>query len=222
MSKHEPIELKMKFHEHYQMMWPFIKPYLFRAILAVLVSIPIGALDSVIALALKPYMDVVMIEKSERAPFYIPFLIIAFTSIQGMLNYLATYLNTWVALKKINQDLKRHLFKKLMTMETSFFFLHESGVILQRFSADCDTACTGLLDNLRTFIEKFFSSFSLVCVLIYNSWQLSIIAIFILFGALFPLTKVRKKIKGIMDKTVFSGARVMTHYNEAFTGNRVV
>ena len=25
-----------------------------------------------------------------------------------------------------------------------------------------------------------------------------------------------------MDKTIFSGARVMTHYNEAFTGNRVV
>ena len=25
-----------------------------------------------------------------------------------------------------------------------------------------------------------------------------------------------------MDKTVFSGAKVMTHYNEAFTGNRVV
>ena len=51
---------------------------------------------------------------------------------------------------------------------------------------------------------------------------LSIIAIAVLFGSLYPLTKVRKKIKGIMDKTVFSGARVMTHYNEAFSGNRVI
>ena len=221
MSKHEPIELKMKFHEHYQMMWPFIKPYLFRAVLAVLVSIPIGALDSVIALALKPYMDVVMIEKSERAPFYIPFLIIAFTSIQGMLNYLATYLNTWVALK-INQDLKRHLFKKLMTMETSFFDGHESGVILQRFSADCNTACTGLLDNLRTFIEKFFSSFSLVCVLIYNSWQLAIIAIMVMFLALLPLSTVKRRIKKTIQKSVMEATKIYSNYNEIYSGNKTI
>ncbi len=221
MSKHEPIELKMKFHEHYQMMWPFIKPYLFRAILAVLVSIPIGALDSVIALALKPYMDVVMIEKSERAPFYIPFLIIAFTSMQGMLNYLATYLNTWVALK-INQDLKRHLFKKLMKMETSFFDGHESGVILQRFSADCDTACTGLLDNLRIFIEKFFSSFSLVCVLIYNSWQLAIIAITVMFLALLPLSTVKRRIKKTIQKSVLEATKIYSNYNETYSGNKTI
>ncbi|MBP5615819.1 MAG: hypothetical protein J6X42_04645, partial [Alphaproteobacteria bacterium] len=68
MSKKEKIELKMKFHEHYEMMWPFIRPYLFRAILAVLVSVPIGALDSVIALSLKPYMDIVLVEKTENSP----------------------------------------------------------------------------------------------------------------------------------------------------------
>ena len=105
MSKKEKIELKMSFHEHYQIMWPFVKPYLFRAILAVLVSIPIGALDSVIALALKPYMDIVIVEKTENSPAYIPFLIIAFTSLQGFFNYLATYLNTWVG-TKINYDSK--------------------------------------------------------------------------------------------------------------------
>ena len=152
MSKKEPVELKLKFHEHYEMMWPFIKPYLFRAILAVLVSVPIGALDSVIALSLKPYMDVVLVEKSENSPVYIPFLIIAFTSLQGCLNYIATYLNTWVGMK-INQDLKRHLFKKLMNMETSFFDMQASGVILQRFSADCDTACSGLRCDERLSME---------------------------------------------------------------------
>ena len=78
MSKHEPIELKMSFHEHYKAMWPFVKPYTFRALLAILISIPIGALDSVVALSLKPYMDVVMVEKSVSQTWYIPFLIIIF------------------------------------------------------------------------------------------------------------------------------------------------
>ena len=119
-------------------------------------------------------------------------------------------------------DLKRSLFMKMMHCDASFFDRTTSGDVMFRFNQDADMACSGLLSNLKLFTTRLFSSISLIFVLIYNSWQLSIIAIFILFGALFPLTKVRKKIKGIMDKTVFSGARVMTHYNEAFTGNRVV
>lgn len=120
MAKLQPVELKMSFHEHYKAMWPFVKPYAFRALLAVLISIPIGALDSVVALALKPYMDIVLVDKSAQSPAYIPFLIVAFTTVQGSLNYAATYLNTWVG-TKINHDLKRHLFKKLLCLETTFF-----------------------------------------------------------------------------------------------------
>ena len=90
---------KLPFIEHYKKMWPFVKPYMFRAILAILICIPIGALDSVVALSLKPYMDIVLVDKTESSPAYIPLLIVAFTSVQGFLNYAATYLNTWVGTK---------------------------------------------------------------------------------------------------------------------------
>ncbi len=59
-------------------------------------------------------------------------------------------------------------------------------------------------------------------MLIYNSWQLAIVAIVVLLGALYPLTTVRRRIKSLMDKTIFSGSAVMTHYNETFNGNRIV
>lgn len=189
--------------------------------LAILITLPLGAMDAVIAWVLKPYMDVVMIEKSAKATSLLPLLVIVFSFAQSMLNYAATYLNTWVG-QKITMDLKKNLFKKMMRCDATFFDKTTSGDVMFRFNQDADLACSGLLSNLKLFTTRLFSSISLIFVLIYNSWQLSIIAIFILFGALFPLTKVRKKIKGIMDKTVFSGARVMTHYNEAFTGNRVV
>lgn len=221
MAKNVPVELKMSFHQHYKAMWPFVKPYTFRAILAILISIPIGALDSVVALSLKPYMDIVLVDKSAQSPTYIPFLIIAFTSIQGGLNYAATYLTTWVG-TKINHDVKRALFKKLLSLETSFFDGNDSGVVIQRFSTDTDTACTGLLENLKTFLSRFFSSVSLVCVLIYNSWQLSIIAIIFLLGALLPLTSVKKRIKHSIAKSVEETTKIYTNYNETHNGNKTI
>lgn len=146
---------KLKFSDHYRQMWPFVKPYWIRALLAILICIPVGALDSVIALALKPYMDNVLVDKNTASPIYIPVLIVAFTTVQGFLNYAATYLNTWVG-TRINHDLKRALFKKLMSFEPSFFDRNPSGVIIQRFAGDADTACLGLLDNLKLFVSRFF------------------------------------------------------------------
>ena len=212
---------KLEFTEHYKKMWPFVKPYLFRAILAILICIPIGALDSVVALSLKPYMDVVLVDKSSSSPAYIPILIIAFTSVQGFLNYAATYLNTWVG-TKINQDLKRALYKKLLHMQTAYFDQHNSGFIVQRFNTDCDIACSGLLENLKVFVSRFFSSVSLVCVLIYNSWQLAIIAVLILGCALLPLSSVRRRIKRVVMGSVAEGAKIISNYTETYSGNKTI
>lgn len=212
---------QIKFTEHYKKMWPYVKPYWFRALLAVLISVPIGALDAVVALALKPYMDIVLIDKSHESPVYIPLLIVAFTSLQGFLNYFATYLNNWVG-TKIDQDLKRNLYRKLLFLEPSYFDKHSSGYVLQRFGNDSSVACSGLLDNLKLFVSRFFSSVSLICVLIYNSWQLSIIAILVLFFALLPLASVRRRIKNLVLKSVAENSKIFTNYNEAYSGNKTI
>ena len=58
----------------YGQMWPFIKPCWGRALLAILLTLPVGAMDAVIAWALKPYMDVMMIEKNTNT-MWIPLVI---------------------------------------------------------------------------------------------------------------------------------------------------
>ncbi|MBQ8437100.1 MAG: ATP-binding cassette domain-containing protein [Alphaproteobacteria bacterium] len=204
-------------------MYPYIKPYWVRALIAVLITIPIGSMDAVIAWSLKPYMDVVMLEQQTTAQqtMFIPLLIVLFSSVQSILNYSATYLNTWVG-QKIAQGVKIDLFDKLMHYNAAYFDKMNSGDVLFRFNNDVDLACSGLLSNLKLFTTRVFSSISLIAVLFYNSWQLALVAVVVLLGALYPLTTVKRKIKSVMDKTIFSGARVMTHYNETFNGNRIV
>lgn len=130
-------------------------------------------------------------------------------------------MNTWVG-RKIANDVKTDLFDKLMTYDAAYFDKTNSGDVLFRFNNDVDLACNGLLSNLKLFTTRVFSSLSLIAVLFYNSWQLAIVAVIVLFGALYPLTTVRRKIKSVMDKTIFSGAAVMKYYNETFSGNRII
>lgn len=206
---------------NYLKIMPYVKPYWFRGLLSVLITIPIGGMDAVIAWSLRPYMDIVMVEQNTASTSYIPVLIIVFSSVQSLLNYAATYLNTWFGRKMAN-DVKFDLFKKLMHKEAAYFDTTSSGDVMYRFNGDVDLACSGLLVNLKLFTTRVFSSLSLICVLIYNSWQLAIVAIIVLLGALYPLTTVRRRIKSLMDKTIFSGAAVMTHFNETYSGNRII
>lgn len=216
------IKLKnLRFVVNYRRMWPYVRPYWFRALLAVTICIPIGALDAVIALSLKPYMDLVMVEKSIQSPWYIPFGIVAFTSIQGCLNYLATYLNTWVG-AKITNGLKFTLYKKMLTLQTAFFDTRNSGDVIFAFNNNADMACSGLLDNLKVFTQRLFSSISLVGVLFYNSWKLALIAVVVLGCAFLPVARIRKRINDVMSKTLVADASVITAYNEAFSGNKTI
>lgn len=206
---------------NFRRMWPYIKPYWFRALLGVCLTVPVGALDGVVAMFLKPFMDKVMVDKQPHFSALIPFLIVGFTIVQGVLIYSSNYLNTWVA-QKITIGVKRRLYSKLLSMDTSYFDQNNSGTILFRYSNDAELASTGLIDNTKQFLSKTFSSISLIGVLLYNSWQLALIAIGVLVVFIYPMSVVRKKMKDIMTKTVGNLSYVMTIYNETFAGNKTI
>ncbi len=202
-------------------MWPFVRPFWPVALLSLLICIPVGSLDAAIALFLKPYTDIVVVGKSMESPWYIPILIVGFTTVQGLLNFAGTYLNAWVGCK-LTMSLKSKLYAKLVEIEPSFFDNSTSGEILFRFSSDADLACAGLLGNMKSFITRICSSVALVGVLIYNSWQLSILAITILFVAIAPLAKVKKLLAALVSKSNERLFQLNTTYNETFAGNRTI
>ena len=209
------------FVKNYRRMWPYMKPFWVRAVLSILVAIPVGSLDAVIALSLKPYMDVVMLDKSLQTAWYIPLLIIGFTIVQSVFRYLAEYLNTWVGAKTTNL-LKLDLYKKMLMFETEFFNKKNSGDVIFMFNNNADMACAGLLNNLKSFVQKFFTAVSLVAVLFYNSWQLALVCVAIMLLSMLPMTMVRKKINSIMNQSIAADSALITAYNETYNGNKTI
>lgn len=205
----------------YRRMWPFIKPFWLIALLSLLICVPVGALDAVIALFLKPYTDVVVVGRNMESPWYIPLLIVSFTTVQGLLNFGSTYLNAWVG-GKLTMSLKAKLYERLVHMEPMFFDATTSGEVLFRFNSDAELACSGLLNNLKSFLTRIFSSIALIGVLLYNSWQLSILAIVILAVAVAPLTKMKKLLKALVARNNERMFQLNTTYNETFSGNRTI
>ena len=206
---------------NYKRMWPYMKRYWFRAMLGVALAIPVGGLDAVVALFLKPYTDDVLVAKNATFASYIPLMIIGFVLVQSVLTYTVKYMTTWVG-NKITLDVRKDLFAKLLSMHASYFDTHDSGHVMMRYNSDAETACNGLITHARMIISKIFTAVSLVCVLFYNSWQLTIIAVGAVLVAFVPIYIVRRKMEELVRAGVQIGSLAMTAYNETFNGNRTI
>lgn len=215
--------------------YPYIKPVMGRALLNVIIAIPLGLLDGVVALSLKPYLDLVVNGNPEQVymvmghPIHvqatfaavIPFGIVAFALFQGVLKYLSNYLTDWTG-QKVSNSLKIDLFKKLTYLDPQFYDVNSSGLVLTRFLSDPDTASKSIIESLKSFIATFFGLVGLVGVLLYNSWRLAIIGCTIMAIAVTPVIFIRKKIKSVSNATMVVGGNMTTNFNETFAGNKIM
>lgn len=193
----------------------------YRALLAVVVTIPVGSLDALCAWAIKPYMDIVMIQQQGVSGRLIPLLFVGVMVAQSVLNYASNYLNTWVG-QRITMDVKQDLYYKLLHRDPAYFDHTTSGDIMFRYGGDVDMACSGLISNVRFMVMRTVSSLLLVGVLFWNSAILATVALSILLIAVIPLTRVRKKLRSIFEQNAVISATVGTNYAETFNGNRVI
>lgn len=210
---------------------PFIKPHLGRIVLNMLLAIPLGLLDGVVAFALKPYMDCVIngktwtigsltIEQNLLAAA-IPFGIVLFAIVQGLLKYTNNYLTDWTG-NKISNALKIELFRKLTSLDPKFYDINSSGLVLTRFLTDPETASKNIINTIKSFIMTIFGIVGLVTVLLYNSWKLAIIGVGIMAIAITPVTLIRKRIKKVSNATMVVGGDMTTNFNETFAGNKIM
>jgi subfamily B ATP-binding cassette protein MsbA len=209
----------------YKRMWKYVKPYLFRGILGILMAIPVGLLDSIPSLAIKFYFDYVINAKdpvlAQKIVLVIPFAIVGFAVLQGALMYFNNYLNDWTG-RKMTIGLKKDLFEKLLKLEPAFYDKNSSGLVMSRFLSDPDGACTGIITNLKDLLSTVCSSIALVGVLIYTSWQLSIFAIFVLASSFIPVTFIKKLVRKVSHEGMQIGSNVSTNFYETFNGNRII
>jgi len=218
-----------------QRILPYIKPVLFRAILGILIAIPLGLLDGVTAIALKPYFDNV-INGDANATFelfgrvfhsrhfwatIIPPAIVIFAIFQGGLKYINSYLTDWTGMK-VSNALKLDLFKKLTSLDPKFYDVNSSGLVLGRFLGDPDTASRSIIDNVKAFVTTIFGILGLVAVLLYTSWKLAIIGVTVLGLAMLPVAFIRKKVKAVSNASMVVGGGMTTNFNETFSGNKII
>lgn len=211
--------------------WPYIKPVMARIIIGFLIAVPLGLMDGAMAFILKPYIDIVINGNDavygaftitrDLLAAAVPYLVISFAALQGVLKYLNSYLTDWIS-NTISNRVKEDLFVKLIYLDTKFYDENTSGLVISRFLTDPDIASRSFVDAIKTIITTATSALGLIAVLLMNSWKLATVGVVVLVCAFLPVTLIRKRVKKVSNATMVVGGNMTTNINETYHGNKVI
>src|SRR5690349_2345174 len=132
----------------------YIKPYKFLFILLFAIAFPLGMMDGAVAWAIKPFMDGLIKGKTTINLTYVPLFIIGFSIVQGVLNYILTFLNCYLS-QKITQAIRKDAFERLLQFSLPLSHTKNAGFVVARFFNDPNRVQVALLGNVKTLLSRF-------------------------------------------------------------------
>ena len=154
---------------------PYISPHkrgLYAACLALIVN---AATDAGLLSLLKPLMNGVgfgsMAPDSLR---WLPLAVIALVTIRGLSGYASDYCMAWVS-GRVVMSMRRQIFNHLMGMPVSFHNSNSSGSLLTKITYDSERVASASSDTLISLVRNTASIISLMVLMVWNSWQLSLV-----------------------------------------------
>lgn len=158
----------------FKRLWPTISPFkagLFAGGVALILN---ALVDSSLIYLLKPLLDEGFGQANNDFLKLMAVLVVVFVLVRGITNYIANYCLAWVA-GKVVMSLRRNIFQHLMYMPVSYFDNNPTGRLLSRVTYDTEMVASSSSHSLVTIVREGTYLISLFIVMIYTSWQLSMV-----------------------------------------------
>ncbi len=173
---------------------------------AFLLAAVAGATSGASIQALKPVINDIFINKDQTRLVGLASLVIAIFFIKGICTYFQQFIMARVG-SDVVKDIQMRLANSLLKQTMHFFNSKNSGDIQMTFQVQT-MMIRGSLDKIVISVRDIVSVISLVFVMFYNNWQLSIIAMIVLPIAIGPLRKLSKSMRNL-GKDFNTGAGVL-------------
>jgi subfamily B ATP-binding cassette protein MsbA len=156
----------------------YMLPYWRRFMVAVMGMTVAALTQPALAALMKPLLDGTFVRKD---PFWMrlaPILIVALMLIHGIGTFVSVYGSNWLG-NKVVFDLREQMFRKLLSLPTSFFESNASGTLVSRFTFDATQVSLGTSSVATVLIKDGLSILALMGYLLYLNWKLTLLTFLI-------------------------------------------
>lgn len=175
----------------FKRLWPTIKPYKWALVGGALMLVLNALIDSGLIYLLKPLLDEGFGNADHGFLKLMALLVVVFICFRGITNYFSAYALSWVS-GNVVMNIRRRLFRHMILMPVAYFDQNPAGRLLSRVTYDTEMVANSSSNALVTIVREGVYLISLFVVMIYTSWQLSLV--------LFVLAPIIGGLIGIVSK----------------------
>ena len=162
----------------FKRLWPTIKPFKAGLVVSGIALVLNALADSGLIYLLKPLLDDGFGKANNSFLKIMAFVVVGMIILRGITNFISNYCLAWVS-GKVVMTMRRRLFKHLMFMPVSFFDRNSTGKLLSRITYDSEMIASSSSGSLITIVREGAYIISLLAVMFYTSWELTLVLFFI-------------------------------------------
>ena len=199
----------------------YILHYRFVLMLAGICMLVVAATTAANAYLLEPMIDEIFVRRNETLLYIVPLGFV----LLGLLNSVGDY-GQMLALKYVGQrvvsDMQVDLFRKLIHADLTLFHDQSSGRLISRLTNDIMLMRLSVSQVFTGVIKESCTMLFLGGLMVWQSWQMSLLAVAILVFAILPITRLGKRMRKVADATQHQLADFTAQLDDIFQGVKVV
>lgn len=129
-------------------------------------------------------------------------------------------------LAKVTQSvlvsLRLDLFKKILNWPAPQYQSHTTGLVTSKFVNEATLALTGAIDALVILVRDSVQVLSLICLIVWTNWQLSLVVMLVAPALVFVLRKISRRVRKIVADNQTALGSMISRVQESFEAEKLV
>lgn len=200
---------------------PYYKNYKLQFFYSLIGIILVAASTSGTAYAIQPLLDDIFINKDQNMLYLMPFIIIALYTAKGFGRYIQAYYISFIG-QDITRIVRDKLFSHVLTLDMDFFQKRHGGELVSRIVNDINRIQSAVSNSVAEFLRETLTIIGLIGLVIYHSPELAFYGLVVLPLAIYPLSKLAKRMKKLSFKSQESNSDITSSLSESFNNIEII
>ncbi len=197
----------------------FARPYAGQLLLAWLAMLVYAAAGAALAYTVKPIFDEVLIAGVNTVA--ISAMILVLYLLKGLGAYYSTILVAAAGHAAVT-DLRNALYSHVLGQSFSFLGHHSTGSLMSHITTDVEKVQAAVSEMAGDLLKEGFSIIGFLAVLFYMDWRLTLLAMFGMPLAFYPLVRLGKHLRASSETSLRRWRDITQILQETISGFRVV
>lgn len=214
-------KLLLKIDPDLRRLFGYLPSYKGKIFASVLFLACAGASSSLIAVLLGKLTDLGFYSKEAWVVAGLPAALVAVAAVNGFCMFMSNYL-----LAKVSQGIlvtvREQLFRKMLYWPANAYQRNNSGFVSSKFINEANGAMGGAASSCVMLVRDTVQIVALLCVLLYYSWQLTIVTLLTAPVIIYIMRWIAKKMRINVGRSQQLTAQILSRVTEAYEAQRLV